>query len=165
MPLTMDQRLLRSIYEHYGLSGSNPAAPNYDVNASLEENLGGIGTVFAHEISHAFDNTGAKYDKDGLEVNWWTKEDYAAFQKLCDQTVEFYNGYESAPGIKISGKRTLGENIADIGAVACALEVLKKTDNPDYDKFFVSYAQSWLKVTTRAYLKGLQQADEHSRAI
>ncbi|MFR9297959.1 M13 family metallopeptidase [Emergencia timonensis] len=162
MPLTM----VNAYYDQYTNTMAFPAAilqaPNYDVNASLEENLGGIGTVFAHEISHAFDNTGAKYDKDGLEVNWWTKEDYAAFQKLCDQTVEFYNGYESAPGIKISGKRTLGENIADIGAVACALEVLKKTDNPDYDKFFVSYAQSWLKVTTRAYLKGLQQADEHS---
>lgn len=162
MPLTM----VNAYYNQFTNTMAFPAAilqaPNYDVNASLEENLGAIGTVIAHEITHAFDNNGAKYDKNGLETNWWTTEDYAAFQKLCDRTADFYEGYESAPGIKINGKKTLGENIADIGAVACALEVLKKTENPDYDKFFQSYARSWLKVTTRSYLKSLQQADEHS---
>lgn len=164
MPLTM----VNAYYNQHSNTMAFPAAilqaPNYDVNASLEENLGAIGSVIAHEMTHAFDNTGAKYDHNGQETDWWTAKDYRAFQKLCDKTADFYQGYESAPGIKINGRRTLGENIADIGGIACALDVLKKTENPDYDKFFKSYARSWLRVTTRAYLKGQQQADEHSPA-
>lgn len=137
-------------------------APAYDVNASLEENLGGIGTTIAHEISHAFDNNGAKYDKNGMQTDWWTQEDYAKFQELCDRAEGFYDGWESAPGIAISGKQTLGENIADIGGVACALEVLKKSEHPDYDKFFRAYAEGWLKCTTRARAESLAEVDEHS---
>ena len=73
--------------------------------------------VIAHEITHAFDNSGAKYDEKGNATNWWTEEDYAAFQKLCDRIVTFYDGQESAPGIVTNGSLTLTENIADIGGV------------------------------------------------
>ena len=54
-------------------------SPLYDVNASREENLGGIGYIIAHEITHAFDNNGAKFDENGSAADWWTAEDYAAF--------------------------------------------------------------------------------------
>lgn len=137
-------------------------APAFDVNTSLEENLGGIGATIAHEISHAFDNQGAKFDENGLQKDWWAKADYEKFQALCQNTERFYDGWESAPGIAISGSQTLGENIADIGGVACALEVLKKTEKPDYDKFFRAYAQGWLKCTTRERSKSLAEIDEHS---
>lgn len=53
-------------------------APHYDVNASYEENLGGIGYILAHEITHAFDNNGAQYDESGRLNNWWTAEDLGA---------------------------------------------------------------------------------------
>lgn len=162
MPLTM----VNAYYDQFSNTMCFPAAilqaPNYDVNASLEENLGGIGTVIAHEITHAFDNNGARYDKDGKERQWWTDEDYAKFEELCRKAEAFYDGWESAPGIEISGKNTLGENIADIGGVACALEVLKKSENPDYDKFFQAYARSWEKSTTRERSEALAYADEHS---
>lgn len=162
IPLTM----VNAYYDQYSNTMCFPAAilqaPSYDVNASLEENLGGIGAVIAHEISHAFDNNGARYDKDGKEREWWSEEDYAKFQELCGEAEAFYDGWESAPGIEISGKKTLGENIADIGGVACALEVLKQSENPDYDKFFRAYAKSWEKCTTRARAEGLAEADEHS---
>lgn len=136
--------------------------PSYDVNASLEENLGGIGATIAHEITHAFDNNGAKYDKNGQPNNWWSPEDEQKFQELCGRAVAFYDGFEAAAGIPINGEQTLGENIADIGAVACALEVLKKMENPDYDKFFRAYAEGWLKCTTRARAESLAEVDEHS---
>ena len=58
-------------------------APLYDVNASREEDLGGIGYIIAHEITHAFDNSGAKFDENGSAADWWTAEDYAAFQQKC----------------------------------------------------------------------------------
>ena len=58
-------------------------APIYDVNARHEENLGGIGYIIAHEITHAFDNNGAKFDENGNATDWWTEEDYSAFSKLC----------------------------------------------------------------------------------
>lgn len=157
---------VNAYYDQYSNTMCFPAgilqAPMYDVNASLEENLGGIGTTIAHEISHAFDNNGAKFDAKGQQKDWWTKKDYKAFEKLCGKTVDFYDRWESAPGVVINGKQTLGENIADIGGVACALEVLKKEKNPDYDKFFKSYATGWLKCTTRERAESLAEVDEHS---
>lgn len=162
IPLTS----VNAYYDQYSNTMCFPAAilrsPNYDENAPIEENLAAIGTVIAHEITHAFDDKGARFDKDGLENDWWTPEDYAKFQEKCNAVAAFYDGWESAPGIAISGTQTLGENIADIGAMSCALEVLKKTETPDYDKFFRAYAKAWLKCTSRERMVGLQAADEHS---
>lgn len=137
-------------------------APAFDVNASFEENLGGIGATIAHEISHAFDNNGAKFDENGRQNDWWDAADYAKFQELCSKVVAFYDGWESAAGISIHGSQTLGENIADIGAMSCVLDVLKKAERPDYDKFFRAYATGWLKCTTRERLESLASVDEHS---
>ena len=106
-------------------------APLYDVNASREENLGGIGYIIAHEITHAFDNNGAKYDKNGNAADWWTAEDYAAFQQLCDEVTAFYDGVEAAPGITCNGALTLSENIADLGAAQRILEAVQRETNPD----------------------------------
>lgn len=160
---------VNAYYDQHSNSMCFPAgilqAPSFDVNASLEENLGGIGTTIAHEISHAFDNNGAKFDENGSQRDWWEKSDYAKFQELCQEAVNFYDGFESAPGIAINGEQTLGENIADIGGVACALDVLKQKEDPDYDKFFRAYTQGWLKCTTRARTKSLAEVDEHSPSI
>ena len=62
-------------------------APLYDVNASREENLGGIGYIIAHEITHAFDNNGAKFDENGNAADWWTAQDYAAFSEKCQSVI------------------------------------------------------------------------------
>jgi len=137
-------------------------APFYDVNAKPEANLGGIGMVIAHEITHGFDNNGAKYDEKGNATNWWTQEDYAAFQKLCEHIVAFYDGQEAAPGITMSGALTLSENIADIGGMSCALEAASLLDNPDYDAFFKNNAKIWLMTTSREYLDQLSKTDYHS---
>lgn len=136
--------------------------PFYDPNASLEEKLGGIGVIIAHEITHTFDDQGAQYDADGVVRDWWSEKDYARFRELCQKAQDFYDGAEAAPGIIVSGKMTLSENIADIGGVACALEVLSGTKNPDYDAFFRAFAKSWLLVTDRNNTAMMAASDEHA---
>lgn len=137
-------------------------APMYDVNASREENLGGIGYVIAHEITHAFDNNGAKFDKNGNATDWWTKEDYAAFQKLCDQAVTFYDGIEAAPGITCNGTLTLSENIADMGAISCIVATAKQEGSSDLTLLFQSAATTWASTATREYTAYASTIDVHA---
>ena len=137
-------------------------APLYDVEADATENLGGIGYVIAHEITHAFDNNGAKYDSKGNAADWWTKEDYAAFEKLCAQAVAFYDGVEAVPGIACNGTLTLSENIADLGAMACITQAESREKNPDYAALYTSAAQTWRFSGTREMRTYLAQADVHA---
>ena len=137
-------------------------APLYDVEASYEENLGGIGYVLAHEISHAFDNNGANYDEKGNAVNWWTEEDYAAFQALCQEVVEYYDGRECAPGITCDGTQTLSENIADIGALACITQIVSQQESPDFETLYRTAAKTWRTVVTRNTLELSKHTDIHA---
>lgn len=137
-------------------------APLYDVNASREENLGAIGYVIAHEITHAFDNSGAKFDENGNAANWWTAEDYAAFQIKCDAVTAWYEGQESAPGLACSGALTLGENVADLGAVACVVTAAGGLEDPDYDALFRSMAHTWASTASRQTQAALLSADVHA---
>ena len=136
--------------------------PMYDVNASYEENLGGIGYIIAHEITHAFDNNGAKFDENGNATDWWTPEDYEAFEKLCEKMEAFYDGCESVPGIAMNGKLTLSENVADQGAVQCITEVAAGLENPDYKALYRSMAKAWASTRTRAYADYASKIDVHS---
>ena len=138
-------------------------APMYDVNASREENLGAIGYVIAHEITHAFDNNGAKFDEKGNAADWWTEEDYAAFQEKCQAVVEWYDGQESAPGITCSGELTLSENVADLGAAACVVEAAKRMlEEPDYKALFRSMANAWASTSYRSIQEYLAVDDLHA---
>ncbi len=136
--------------------------PFYDKDASYEENLGGIGYVIAHEITHAFDNNGAKYDENGNATDWWTKEDYEAFNKLCNKMIDFYEYEEAIPGVDMDGKLTLSENIADQGAVACLTEIANGVENFDFQKFYHSMAIIWANTKTRDYAKYSAEVDVHS---
>lgn len=133
-------------------------SPIYDVTASTEENLGGIGCVIAHEITHAFDNNGAMFDAQGNVSNWWTEEDYAAFQSLCQQVVAFYDGQEVVPGISCNGALTLSENVADLGAAACITQIVASEAEPDFQALFTQMAVLWRSTASRdtsAYLAAL----------
>ena len=136
--------------------------PMYDVNASYEENLGSIGYIIAHEITHAFDNNGAKFDENGNATDWWTAEDYEAFEKLCENMIAFYDGCESVPGIAMNGKLTLSENVADQGAVQCITEVVSGLENPDYKALYRSMANAWASTRTREYADYASKIDVHS---
>ena len=137
-------------------------APMYDVNASREENLGAIGYVIAHEITHAFDNSGAKFDENGNAADWWTAEDYAAFQEKCNAVAAWYDGQESIPGITCSGTLTLGENVADLGAAACVTEVAGREKTPDYDTLFRTMANAWASTASREYQQAAAALDVHA---
>lgn len=137
-------------------------APLYDVNAPREENLGGIGYIIAHEITHAFDSNGAKFDENGNAHDWWEAQDYTAFQKLCEKTVAFYDGAEGVPGIPMNGRLTLSENIADQGAAACITEVVSGFESPDFQLLYRSMADCWASTASREYFRYAAQADVHS---
>ena len=134
----------------------------YDPKKTREENLGGIGTIIGHEISHAFDNTGAQYDGDGNLNNWWSENDYEKFKEKAVKIASFYSQIEAAPGEKIDGYNTVGENIADIGGVSCLLDILGTMDKPDYKAFFQSYATTWRQMTTKEYADYALRIDVHS---
>ncbi len=144
-------------------------APMYDVNASREENLGGIGFVIAHEITHAFDDTGAMFDEKGNQVanqenptGWWTMEDYYAFVEKCDAVAAWYDGQEAVPGFPCNGSMTLGENVADLGSAKCILEITSQEAEPDYKALFESMAKNWTSCGIRSYQKLLSEQDTHA---
>ena len=137
-------------------------SPLYDVNASWEENLGGIGYIIAHEITHAFDNNGAKFDENGSAADWWTAEDYAAFRQKCQAVAEWYDGQEAYPGIACSGVLTISENVADLGAAKCIVAAAKKLDHPDLDKLFRAVANTWASTTSRQMREYLAETDVHA---
>lgn len=112
----------------------------YNENMSFEQKMGGIGMVIGHEISHAFDTNGAEYDKDGRKTNWWTDEDYAAFQDRVAKLVAWYDGFVPMEGLKYSGDRIKTEAIADMTSMKCLLYIAKQTEGFDYDAFFRQYA-------------------------
>ena len=136
--------------------------PMYDKDASYEENLGAIGYIIAHEITHAFDNNGAKFDENGNAADWWTAEDYAEFNKRCEKMVYFYDGEEGIPGVPMNGRQTLSENVSDQGAIQCITEVASKLENPDYKKLYRSAARAWASTKTREYAKYASGIDVHS---
>lgn len=137
-------------------------APFYDGQTDMEKNLGGIGVIIAHEISHAFDATGAKYDKDGWYYNWWTDQDFRKFQEKCNKVEAFYDGWEISNHAKCNGKLTLSENIADLSGMACALDVMKTLDQPDYQLFFENYAEVWKEYGRTEYVNDLAENDVHA---
>ncbi|CAM4294331.1 M13-type metalloendopeptidase [Paenibacillus tarimensis] len=137
-------------------------APFYDPKASREQNLGSIGTIIGHEISHAFDVNGAQFDKDGNLTNWWTEADYAEFQKRAAEMTEELSKVEFLPGHKINGELTLAETIADLGGLACVLDIADDNPNADLTQVFEGFSQAfaaWMPVeSTVASL----QSDPHA---
>lgn len=98
--------------------------PFYNYTADEAVNYGGIGAVIGHEISHAFDDSGARFDGDGNVNNWWTEKDLAEFEKRGNALAEQYSQIEVLDDVFINGKFTLGENIGDLGGVLGAYDGL-----------------------------------------
>lgn len=137
-------------------------APFYDINAKHETNMGAIGMVIAHEISHAFDNMGASYDENGNAADWWTAEDYKKFQEKLQRVVEYYDGVEILPGVQNNGKLTVSENVADLGGMAASLQVLSQMPNADYKAYFEGYATIWRMTMNREVAAYISTIDTHS---
>ncbi len=138
--------------------------PLYSSDFSYEEKLGTIGFIIGHEISHAFDDSGCSFDEKGNLRNWWTEEDYAGFEEMCREVIEFYSGSEYATGIVIDPELTLGENIADLGAMVCITEIGSSHSGFDFKKMFESYGRMWYSASTRESLERDAAEDVHSGA-
>lgn len=138
-------------------------APFYSLEQSASANYGGIGTVIAHEISHAFDTNGASFDENGSLNNWWTAEDYAAFKIKTDKVVDEFDGLDSY-GAKVNGKLTVSENVADLGGVAAALEATEREEDADLIAFFDNWATIWRMKARPEYMQLLVASDVHAPA-
>lgn len=136
-------------------------APFFSMNASEEENLGAIGTIIGHEITHAFDDLGRMYDEKGDYVNWWTDADVKAFEERARKIVNYYSGYRTSDAMPADGAQTLGENIADLGSVHCLVRVVEKK-GLDAKKFFESYANLWAGITDDISAAMMSGMDEHA---
>uniref|UniRef100_A0A0N4ZHP9 Neprilysin n=1 Tax=Parastrongyloides trichosuri TaxID=131310 RepID=A0A0N4ZHP9_PARTI len=152
-------------------SGKFPKAVNY----------GGIGAVIGHEITHGFDDQGSQYDKNGNLFNWWDNESFHGFQERKKCIIDQYNKFE-VPGtnLKVNGKLTIGENIADNGGVKETYLAYKKSIAGEEDKqprlpglqdmsndkiFFLSYAHFWCGHKKDASAVQQVLTDEHSPEI
>lgn len=133
--------------------------PFYSSKASRATNLGAIGAVIGHEISHAFDSTGAQFDEKGNLNNWWTEEDYARFQEKVKQAAEIYSALEVAPGYYVNGEISTGEVMADLGGLTVVLDIAER-EQLNTREVMQSYAHVWRNISTQeALISGL--TDEH----
>uniref|UniRef100_A0A6Q2YDU0 Endothelin-converting enzyme 1 n=1 Tax=Esox lucius TaxID=8010 RepID=A0A6Q2YDU0_ESOLU len=135
-------------------------APFYSRSWPKALNFGGIGVVMGHELTHAFDDQGREYDKDGNLRPWWKNSSVEAFKKQTQCMVEQYSNY-SINKEPLNGKHTLGENIADNGGLKAAYKAYVKwiakngeeaslpaMEMTNHQLFFVGFAQVWCSVRT-----------------
>ena len=147
--------------------------PFYNYTADEAVNYGGIGAVIGHEISHAFDDSGSRFDSDGNLKNWWTDEDLTAFTERGDSLAAQYDKVEVLPEVFVNGKFTLGENIGDLGGILGAYDGLQKhfaengrPENIDgftpEQRFFMSWATVWRTKIRDEALRTQVKTDPHS---
>ena len=149
--------------------------PYFDFSADDAINYGGIGMVIGHEMTHAFDDQGAQFDKDGNVKNWWTKEDYGKFREKTKRVIDLYSSFTVLDTVHIKGALTVGENAADNGGMAIAFDAFKMTQQgqdstridgftPD-QRFFLSIARIWRVKTRDAFLRMYVNTNPHSPAM
>ncbi|MEC3951181.1 M13 family metallopeptidase [Sphingobium sp. HWE2-09] len=146
--------------------------PFFDPHADPAVNYGGIGAVIGHELSHHFDDQGAKYDETGKLNQWWTDADVAAFKGLTDKLGAQYDAYEPFPGAHVKGAFTMGENIGDLAGLAVALDAYHASQGgkpaPVIDgttgdqRFFLGWAQVWRRNYREANLRQRLVTDPHA---
>ena len=148
--------------------------PFFDVDADDAVNYGGIGAVIGHEVGHGFDDQGSQFDGTGTLRNWWTEHDRSAFQALADALIAQFDELETrdAPGHKVNGALTVGENIGDLGGLTIghlAYRIsLGDEPAPEIDgwtgdqRFFLGWAQVWRGAARAAEAERLLALDPHA---
>ncbi len=135
----------------------------YNPERPREENLGGVGMVIGHELSHAFDTNGAQFDKNGSLQDWWTEEDYKKFQARADRLINYLSNMKVTPeGQKYNGALVQTETIADMAGIKAMLGIAAKSKDFDYEKFFRAYAKIWCSVQTRENIDSRLKTDVHA---
>jgi predicted metalloendopeptidase len=146
--------------------------PFFDPKADPAFNYGAIGSVIGHEISHSFDNNGALFDSTGRLRNWWTPADLQRFKQAGQALSAQYDAYEALPGLRVNGKLTLGENIADVAGVAAAYDAYRASldgkEAPVIEgfsgdqRFFIAFGQAWATKMREPSLRQRVLTDGHA---
>jgi putative endopeptidase len=149
--------------------------PFYANTASIAVNLGGMGMVVGHELTHGFDDEGSQYDLAGNLKSWWEPKTRAAFDEKTSCVASQFDAFEPIPGVKLNGKLTLGENIADLGGIKLAFSAYRAmrqgVPGPERDlaegftedqQFFLSVGQSWCAKSREEETRRLANVDPHS---
>jgi len=135
------------------LLSSNLVPPIYDLSLGEAFIYASLGSTIGHEITHGFDSQGCKYNKYGIEENWWATNDSLTFISLQEKIINHFNTLEYYPGYYCDGKHTLAENIADLGGLNISYEAFMKhlekngasQEERDYQarEFFRGFAYGW----------------------
>lgn len=146
--------------------------PYFDPKADDAENYGAIGVVIGHEMTHGFDDSGRRFDKEGNLSDWWQPEDAERFNALADSLVKQFDAVEVAPGAHANGRFTLGENIADQGGLRIALtayldstEAAQRKDIDGFtplQRFYLAYANVWANNIREEEILSRTKTDPHS---
>jgi predicted metalloendopeptidase len=146
--------------------------PFYDKNADASTNLGAVGAVIGHELTHGFDDEGSQFDAQGNLRNWWTPQDEERFKKLEGCFVDEYDSFVVIDDVHIKGKLTLGENTADNGGLRIAhmalLDVLASSPEKAKDgftpdqRFYLGWGQIWCENMTPEATRLLALTNEHA---
>jgi endothelin-converting enzyme/putative endopeptidase len=151
----------------------------YDKDAAATTNYGHIGAVVGHELTHGFDDQGAKFDAKGNLHDWWTPEDKKQFEEKTDCIANEYSQFTAVDDLKVNGRLTLGENTADNGGLRLAYIAMMAslvshppvatTDEQKAEQafspqqqFFLGFAQNYCTNERPEFLRMLAQVDPHS---
>ena len=164
----MPGHMVNACYDPFVNDITFPAAilqpPFYSLKQTRSENLGGIGAVIGHEISHAFDSNGAKCDENGNINDWWTEEDFKRFESKVQAMIEQFDGIE-LPWGKVNGAFIVSENMADNGGVAVTLDIMSKTEGASYEEYFYNWARVWCQKARPEFQQMLLAVDVHGPAM
>jgi putative endopeptidase len=146
--------------------------PFFDAEADDALNYGAMGAVIGHEMTHGFDDQGAKFGSTGNLANWWSDADLKAFQERAQCVINQFNGFEVQPGLHETGKLVVGESIADLGGVVVAYAAFQKSMegkprpanidgfSPE-QRFFLAYARVWAGSARPEFERLLVNLDPH----
>ena len=164
----MPGHMVNACYDPFVNDITFPAAilqpPFYSLKQTRSENLGGIGAVIGHEISHAFDSNGAKCDENGNINNWWTDDDFKRFDEKINLMIEQFDGIE-LPWGKVNGAFIVSENMADNGGMSVTLDIMSRMDGASYEEYFCNWARVWCQKARDEYRKLLLAVDVHGPTL
>jgi putative endopeptidase len=142
--------------------------PFFSPGGSDAEHYGGIGFVIGHEIGHGFDDQGSRFDGDGNLVNWWSKEDAAAYDKIRRALIAQADRYEIFPGKYLKGELEIGEIMGDLSGAEIALRAYRKVidtkridEEEAYRAYFTQLARTWRDKLRADYQLLLLDKDPH----
>jgi putative endopeptidase len=139
--------------------------PFFSLTRPQAVNMGGIGMVMGHELTHGFDDQGRKFDGDGNMIDWWTPSVSTEFDKRASCVADQFDGYTAVDDVHLNGKLTLGENLADLGGLKLALATLRTggASSAEADRqFFLGYAQVWCGARRPEVSRMFARVDPHS---